>query len=46
MEIDIDAVVDELHSMRKIRFIHTVDPAGKATGYLPGVDRVNVPPLS
>lgn len=47
MEIDIDAVVDQLTLNEKIRFIHgDVDPAGKSTGYLPGVDRVDISPLT
>lgn len=47
MRIDINAIVDELTLDEKIRCIHgAVDPAGKATGYLPGVDRVDIPPLA
>lgn len=47
MEREIDAVVDELTLDEKLRLVHgVVDPDGKATGYLPGVDRVDIPPLS
>lgn len=47
MDRDIDAVVDELTFDEKLRLVHgTVDPDGKATGYLSGVDRVDIPPLS
>ncbi|SDN13839.1 beta-glucosidase [Halogranum gelatinilyticum] len=46
MSPDIPSLVDELTLSEKIQLLHgSVDPDGKATGYLPGVDRLDVPPL-
>ena len=43
---DIDALVSELTREEKLSLVHgTVDPEGTATGYLPGVDRLDIPPF-
>jgi len=43
----IETLIDRLTLEEKIDLVHgDVDPAGLATGYLPGVDRLNVPSLS
>ncbi|SFR51308.1 MULTISPECIES: beta-glucosidase [Halorubrum] len=47
MDGDISEITGGLTLDEKLRLVHgAVDPDGKATGYLPGVDRVGVPPLS
>lgn len=39
-------LVAELTLDEKIQLLHGApDPAGKATGYLPGIDRLDIPPL-
>ncbi|WP_254278895.1 beta-glucosidase family protein [Haloarcula marina] len=43
---DIDAILAELTRAEKLSLVHgAVDPEGTATGYLPGVERVGVPPF-
>ncbi|WP_284008470.1 beta-glucosidase family protein [Haloarcula pelagica] len=43
---DIDTLVSELTRKEKLALVHgAVDPEGTATGYLPGVDRLDVPPF-
>ncbi|WP_440007394.1 beta-glucosidase family protein [Halomicrococcus sp. SG-WS-1] len=40
----VERLVDELTREEKLRLVRgTTDPAGTATGYLPGVDRLDVP---
>ncbi|MDS0223005.1 glycoside hydrolase family 3 C-terminal domain-containing protein [Haloarcula sp. S1AR25-5A] len=40
------ALVETLSLAEKIELVHgSIDPAGKATGYLPGNERVGIPPL-
>ncbi len=42
----VDAVVAELTLSEKLRLVRgRADPDGRATGYLPGVERVGIPPL-
>jgi len=44
--VDIDALVAELTRAEKLSLVRgTNDPAGTATGYLPGIPRLDVPPL-
>ncbi|OVE85856.1 beta-glucosidase family protein [Natronolimnobius baerhuensis] len=44
---DTDALLEELTLDEKLALVHgAVDPAGVATGYLPGNDRVGIPPLT
>lgn len=46
MAVDIDALVDELTLEEKIRLVHgESDPDGTATGYVPGIERLAIPPL-
>ncbi|WP_254271551.1 beta-glucosidase family protein [Haloarcula marina] len=43
---DIDGILAELTRAEKLSLVHgAVDPEGTATGYLPGVERVGVPPF-
>jgi len=43
---DIDALVAELTRAEKLSLVRgTTDPEGTATGYLPGVPRLDIPPL-
>lgn len=44
---DITALVDELTLEEKIKLVHgSTDPDGKATGYIAGIERHNIPPLT
>ncbi|MDB9302290.1 glycoside hydrolase family 3 C-terminal domain-containing protein [Halorubrum ezzemoulense] len=39
-------LVADLTLTEKVRLVHgAVDPEGRATGYVPGVERLNIPPL-
>ncbi|WP_408957675.1 beta-glucosidase [Natrinema sp. 74] len=47
MESDSKSLVDELTLEETIELIHgSLDPDGKATGYVPGNERVGIPPLT
>ncbi|WP_339102799.1 glycoside hydrolase family 3 C-terminal domain-containing protein [Haloterrigena salinisoli] len=47
MESQRTSLVDELTLEEKIELVHgSLDPDGKATGYVPGNDRVGIPPLT
>ncbi|WP_136688861.1 beta-glucosidase [Halorhabdus amylolytica] len=42
----IDGLIDELTLAEKVSLTHgAVDPDGRATGYIPGVERLDIPPL-
>nr|WP_049947424.1 hypothetical protein [Candidatus Halobonum tyrrellensis] len=42
----VEGIVTELTTEEKLRLVHgAVDPEGTATGYVPGVERLDVPPL-
>ncbi|KYH26412.1 beta-hexosaminidase [Halalkalicoccus paucihalophilus] len=42
----VTALLDELDLEEKVSLVHgAIDPAGTATGYLPGVERLDIPPL-
>ncbi len=43
---EVAALLDELDRAELVRLVHgALDPEGTATGYLPGVERLDVPPL-
>ncbi|MFB6250555.1 MAG: beta-glucosidase [Halobellus sp.] len=45
-EKSVPALVDSLSRAEKVRLVHgATDPEGEATGFVPGVDRVGIPPL-
>lgn len=47
MNTDVRFIIDELTLPEKVQLLHgAIDPAGKATGYLPGIERVDIPPLN
>ncbi|SEW10675.1 beta-glucosidase [Natrinema salifodinae] len=47
MQSDSTSLVDDLTLEEKLELVHgTLDPDEKATGYVPGNDRVGVPPLT
>lgn len=42
----IDTIIEDLTLAEKLQLVHgAIDPDGKATGYVPGIERVGVPPL-
>lgn len=42
----IDTIIEDLTLAEKLQLVHgAVGPDGKATGYVPGIERVGVPPL-
>lgn len=44
---DITALVDEFTLEEKLQFVHgATDPDGKATGYIPGLERYDIPALN
>lgn len=46
MQGRIDAVIDELTLAEKLQLVHgEADPDGKSTGYVPGIERVDSPPI-
>jgi beta-glucosidase len=46
MRDQVSTIVDELTLPEKLRLVHgAVDPEGRATGYVPGIERLDVPPL-
>ncbi|WP_135664605.1 beta-glucosidase [Halorhabdus rudnickae] len=46
MDDRIDDLIDELSLAEKVSLTHgAVDPDGRATGYIPGIERLDVPPL-
>ncbi|MFB6224788.1 MAG: beta-glucosidase [Haloarcula sp.] len=46
MQGQIDAVIDELTLAEKLQLVHgAADPDGKSTGYVPGIERVDIPPI-
>lgn len=46
MSDHVTSLLDELELEEKIRLVHgAIDPEGTATGYLPGIERLDIPPF-